>query len=178
MASRRMMPSGTSARRTLPNESRPKFSAAPNTSSQMRSAIPSATTATPCSRPTARRFTIAPTIVSTAAASVARSGNSSGSTANVEPAALHMPSASDPDLRPMQTTTYQRSVVRASSMMLSRMPAPTDRAVSNPKLGAYSGNGRSLSIVFGTVAKPIRPTVRSAIRAAPYVVSSPPMQTK
>ena len=95
------------------------------------------------------------------------SGNSSGRTASVEPAALHMPSASEPDLRPMQTTTYQRAVVRASSIKLSRMPAPTDRAVSNPNVGAFSGSGRSLSIVFGTVATPIRPRVRSAIRAAP-----------
>ena len=89
-----------------------------------------------------------------------------------------MPSASEPDLRPMQMTMYQRAVVRASSIKLSRIPAPTERAVSNPKVGALSGSGRSLSIVFGTVAMPIRPRKRSAIFAAPYVVSSPPMQTR
>ena len=41
---------------------------------QTCSAMPSATTATPCSRPKARRLTIEPTIVSTTEASVARSG--------------------------------------------------------------------------------------------------------
>ena len=55
---------------------------------------------------------------------------------------------------------------------------PTERAVSKPNVGALSGSGRSLSIVLGTVAMPMRPWVRSAILAAPYVVSSPPMQTK
>ena len=102
------------------------------------------------------------------------SGNSSGRTASVEPAALHMPSASEPDLRPMHTTTYQRAVVRASSMRLSRMPAPTERAVSKPNVGALSGSGRSLSIVFGTVATPMRPRVRSAIlrRAVGRVVAA------
>ena len=33
--------------------------------------------------------------------------------------------------------------------------------------GAFSGNGKSLSIVLGTVATPIRPLVISAILAAP-----------
>ncbi len=89
-----------------------------------------------------------------------------------------MPSAREPDLRPMQMTMYQRAVVRASSIKLSRIPAPTERAVSNPNAGALSGSGKSLSIVFGTVATPIRPCMRSAILAAPYVVSSPPMQTR
>jgi hypothetical protein len=78
----------------------------------------------------------------------------------------------------MQTTMYQRVVVRASSMTVSKMPVPTARAVSKPNVGASSGSGRSLSIVLGTVAMPMRSLVRSAILAAPYVVSSPPMQTR
>ncbi len=45
-------------------------------------------------------------------------------------------------------------------------------------VGALSGRGRSLSIVFGTVAMPMTPLVFSAMRAAPNVVSSPPMQIK
>ena len=99
-------------------------------------------------------------------------------TASVAPAALHIPSASAPDLRPMLMTMYQRVVVRASSSRLSMMPAPTDRAVSKPNDGALSGSGRSLSIVLGTVAIPMRPSARAEIFAAPYVVSSPPIATK
>ena len=78
-----------------------------------------------------------------------------------------MPSASGPDLRPIETARYHRPVVRASSISDSIIAAPTARAVSKPKVGAFSGSGRSLSMVFGTVATPICPPVRSAILEAP-----------
>ena len=67
----------------------------------------------------------------------------------------------------MRDAQIPARVVRASSIRLSTMSAPTERAVSNPNVGALSGSGRSLSIVFGTVATPIRPCVRSAMCAAP-----------
>ena len=47
------------------------------------------------------------------------------------------------------------------------MAEPIARAVSKPKVGAFSGSGRSLSIVLGTVATPIRPFVSAAMRVAP-----------
>ena len=86
-----------------------------------------------------------------------------------------MPSASAPDLRPIVIARYQRDAVRASSMRVSTIAEPTARAVSKPKVGALSGSGRSLSIVLGTVATPMRPLVAAAMRVAPKVVSSPPI---
>src|SRR5665213_2441256 len=111
--------------------------------------------------------TIVGSIVSTTSASAIRSPvNSSGVTASVAPAALQIPSASAPDLRPIVIARYQRDAVRASSIKFSTIAEPTERAVSNPNVGALSGSGRSLSIVFGTVATPIRPFVAAAIRVA------------
>src|SRR5208283_1267673 len=72
-----------------------------------------------------------------------------------------------PDFRPIEMARYHLPVLRASSMSDSTISAPTARAVSKPKVGALSGNGRSLSIVLGTVTMPILPFVRSAIRTAP-----------
>ena len=95
--------------------------------------------------------------------------------ASVAPAALQIPSASAPDLRPIVTARYQRDAVRASSIRFSTIAEPTARAVSKPNVGALSGSGRSLSIVLGTVATPMRPLVSAAMRVAPNVVSSPPI---
>ncbi len=114
--------------------------------------------------------------VSTTSVSAMRSPrNSSGITASVAPAALQIPSASAPDFRPIVIARYQRDVVRASSIRFSTIAVPTERAVSKPNVGALSGSGRSLSIVFGTVATPMRPFVSAAMRDAPNVVSSPPI---
>src|ERR1039458_2986531 len=78
----------------------------------MRSAIPSAMTATPSSWPLARRLIIEPTIVSTTSArSNFSPRNSSGITASVAPADLHMPSARDPDFRPIEIVRYHLLVV-------------------------------------------------------------------
>src|SRR5215472_9374194 len=88
--------------------------------------------------------------------------NSSGITASVAPADLHIPSASDPDLRPIVTARYQRPVVRASSISDSIIAVPAARDVSNPKVGALLVTGMSLSIVLGTVATQIFPRHRTA----------------
>src|SRR5208337_1074023 len=123
---------------------------------------------TPLLWPAARRLIIAPTMVST---TCARSNlfprNSSGITASVAPADLHMLRARKPDFRPIVMARYHLPVLRASSISDSTIVAPTARAVSKPKVGAFSGSGRSLSIVLGTVTIPILPLVRSAIRVAP-----------
>ena len=78
-----------------------------------------------------------------------------------------MLSASEPDFRPIEIARYHLPVVRASTISDSTIVVPTARAVSKPKVGAFSGSGRSLSIVFGTVTTPICPRVRSAILKAP-----------
>ena len=52
-------------------------------------------------------------------------------------------------------------------MRLCTIAEPTERAVSKPKVGMFSGSGKSLSIVFGTVATLIVPAAASAILVAP-----------
>ena len=118
-------------------------------------------------RPTVRRFTIAPTIVSATDASVARSGNSSGSTASVEPAALHMPERERAGLS--THADHDVPALRRARVFHEALEnAGADRARGlEAERRRISGSGRSLSIVFGTVATPMRPRVRSAIRAAP-----------
>ena len=69
---------------------------------------------------------------------------------NVAPAALPMPRARCPALRPIATTKYQRLVVRESSMRLRTSSVPRCRAVWKPKVGMLPGSGMSLSIVLGT----------------------------
>ena len=60
--------------------------------------------------------------------------NSSGMIVNVAPAALPIPSARCPAVRPMATTKYHRDVVFASVMRFRTTSTPTDRAVWYPKV--------------------------------------------
>ena len=76
--------------------------------------------------------------------------HSSATIVSVAPAALPMPSAKCPALRPMATMMYQRRVDLASSIRFRTSSTPTCRAVSKPNVGTCGGSGRSLSIVFGT----------------------------
>ena len=135
--------------------------------------------ATPKLRPIARRLTMAPSTMSQMwAKETVASGNSSATTVSVAPAALPIPSARWPALRPIATTTYQRRVDRASSIRLRTSSAPTCRAVWKPKVGTCGGSGRSLSIVLGTWTLRIVPCERSATVRDDSAVSSPPMVTR
>ncbi len=60
---------------------------------------------------------------------VSRSTNSSPMMVSVAPAALPMPSARKPALRPIATTANQRLVERASSIKFCTSSTPTWRAV-------------------------------------------------
>ena len=106
------------------------------------------------------------------------SANSSAMMLSVAPAALPMPSARWPALRPIATTTYQRRVALASSIRLRTSSTPTCRAVWKPKVGMCGGSGRSLSIVFGTWTLLIVPCERSLTVRDESAVSSPPMVTR
>ena len=91
--------------------------------------------ATPSRRPWLSRLMIAPTSVSTTVLRRMRWGwNSSGIRVSVAPAALPMPSARWPALRPMAVTKYQREVVLASTMRFFTMSTPKWRAVWKPKV--------------------------------------------
>jgi hypothetical protein len=141
----------------------------------MRSTTPSAITATPSFRPSARRLMIAPDQrVDHGLEADGRLGNSSGMRVSVAPAALPMPRARCPALRPMATTKYQREVVWASTMrfltMRRRCGAP-----SGSRRCRWGGRSRSLSMVFGTWTTRRRPAAFSASCDAEKAVSSPPM---
>ncbi len=78
---------------------------------------------------------IAPTRVSTNTLSLIFAlGNSSGMRVRVAPAALPMPRARWPALRPMAMTKYQREVVLASTIRFLTMSTPMWRAVWKPKV--------------------------------------------
>ncbi len=62
------------------------------------------------------------------------SPNSSGIRVSVAPAALPMPSARWPALRPMAMTKYQREVVFASTIRFLTMSTPMCRAVWKPNV--------------------------------------------
>ncbi len=62
------------------------------------------------------------------------SPNSSGIMVSVAPAALPMPRARWPALRPMAITKYQREVVFASTIRFFTMSTPMCRAVWKPKV--------------------------------------------
>ena len=68
---------------------------------------------------------IAPTRVSTMARSlILRPAHSSGMSVSVAPAALPMPSARCPALRPIAITKYHRDVVLASTMRFFTISTP------------------------------------------------------
>src|SRR5439155_1279843 len=90
-----------------------------------RVATPSASTATPSSRPYDSRLMTAPTSVSTTALSRMRGpGNSSGMSVSVAPAALPIPIARCPAPRPIVMTKYQRDVVLASTIRFFTISTP------------------------------------------------------
>ena len=60
--------------------------------------------------------------------------NSSGIRVSVAPAALPMPSARWPALRPIAMTKYQREVVLASTIRFLTISTPMWRAVWKPKV--------------------------------------------
>ena len=62
------------------------------------------------------------------------SPNSSGIIVSVAPAALPMPSARWPALRPIAITKYHRDVVLASTIRFLTMSTPMWRAVWKPKV--------------------------------------------
>ena len=138
------------------------------------STSPSASTATPSFRPCAMRLMIEPARVSTMVARRA-SGNSSGIKVSVAPAALPMPSARCPALRPIAMTKYQRLVVFASTIRFFTTSTPMCRAVWKPKVKLSCGRSRSLSIVFGTCTTLRSPFEASQSLWAVKQVSSPPM---
>ena len=77
-------------------------------------------------------------------------GNSSGITVKVAPAALPMPSARWPALRPMATTKYQREVVLASTIrFLTNLDAEVAGGVVAEGIHRRV-ESRSLSMVLGT----------------------------
>ena len=94
---------------------------------------------------------------------------------SVAPAALPMPSARCPALRPIAITKYQREVVFASTIRFLTISTPKCRAVWKPNVSMCGGRSRSLSIVFGTCTTWIRPPPCSSTRIAENAVSSPPM---
>ena len=100
---------------------------------------------------------IAPTSVSTIAWKGTRSPNSSGTKVKVAPAALPMPRARWPALRPIEITKNQCEVVFASTMRFFTISTPTWRAVWKPKVSTCGGRSRSLSIVLGTWTTRMRP---------------------
>ncbi len=132
----------------------------------MPSTTPSAMTATPSRRPTLRRLMTDPTSVSTISSRPMRSPNSSGMRVMVAPAALPMPRARWPALRPMAITKYQRPVVLASTIRLVTTWTPTWRAVWKPKVSTHGGRSRSLSIVLGAWTTRSRPAAISDRRMA------------
>ena len=169
----------TSAKRTWPWSSRSTSDRPASSSGSSLSISPSARTATPNVRPIARRLMIAPSTMSQMWANdTVPSANSSAMMLSVAPAALPMPSARWPALRPIATTTYQRRVALASSIRLRTSSTPTCRAVWKPKVGTCGGSGRSLSIVFGTWTLLIVPCDRSLTVRDESAVSSPPMVTR
>jgi hypothetical protein len=92
--------------------------------------------------PLARRFTMAPTRVSATRSSftfLPFSANSSPISVSVAPAALPMPSARCPALRPIAMTKYQRDVVFASTIRFLTISTPTCRAVWKPKVSTSRG---------------------------------------
>ena len=101
----------TSAKRTWPWSSRSTSDRPASSFGSSLSISPSARTATPNVRPIARRLMIAPSTMSQMWANeTVSSVNSSAMMVSVAPAALPMPSARWPALRPIATTTYQRRV--------------------------------------------------------------------
>ena len=119
---------------------------------------------------------MAPTSVSTIALSlILRPANSSGMRVSVAPAALPMPSARWPALRPIAITKYQREVVLASTIRFLTISTPWWRAVWKPNVSTCGGRSRSLSIVFGTWTTWMRPPAFSSSFIAENAVSSPPM---
>ncbi len=94
---------------------------------------------------------MAPTSVSTIALTlILRPANSSGMSVSVAPAALPIPSARCPALRPIAITKYQREVVLASTIRFLMISTPWWRAVWKPNVSTCGGRSRSLSMVFGT----------------------------
>src|SRR3989454_12098229 len=69
---------------------------------------------------------------------------------------------------------YQRSVVAASCIRLRTRSLPRLQAVENPNVSMSLGSGRSLSIVFGTCARP-RPGRALATRVAAKAGAAPPV---
>ena len=67
---------------------------------------------------------IAPASVSTTVFSGVGGANSSATSVSVAPAALPMPSARWPVLRPIATTKYQRDVVFASTIRFLTISTP------------------------------------------------------
>ena len=121
---------------------------------------------------------IAPSTMSQMSESETRSRrNSSGMIVHVALAALPMASVRCPVGRPIVTPKYQRPVVFASSIRRFTNSTPTCRAVSNPRVETESGSQRSLSIVFGTSATRIAPSVARSIAAELRTRSSPPIVT-
>ncbi len=142
----------------------------------MSSTTPSAITATPSRRPSFSRLMIAPTSVSARVFSrIGRRMNSSWISVSVAPAALPMPSARWPALRPMAITKYQREVVLASTSRFLRISTPRWRAVWNPKVSTCGGRSRSLSMDLGTCTTWMRPWACWCRRSAEKAVSSPPI---
>ena len=82
---------------------------------------------------------IAPASVSTMVFSRIGGVNSSGMSVSVAPAALPMPSARWPALRPIATTKYQRDVVLASTIRFLTISTPKWRAVWKPKVSTCGG---------------------------------------
>ena len=72
-------------------------------------------------------------------ADAAGRANSSGMSVSVAPAALPMPSARWPALRPIATTKYQREVVLASTIRFLTISTPTWRAVWKPNVSTSCG---------------------------------------
>ena len=77
---------------------------------------------------------MAPASVSTTFERRTGFSNSSETSESVAPAALPMPSARCPALRPIATTKYQREVVFASTMRFLTISTPMWRAVWKPNV--------------------------------------------
>ena len=118
---------------------------------------------------------IAPTGCRRSSSAASAAVNSSVMSVSVAPAALPMPSARWPALRPIAMTKYQREVVLASTIRFLTISTPKWRAVWKPKVSTCAGRSRSLSIVFGTWTTRMRPAARSSSFIAENAVSSPPM---
>ena len=103
------------------------------------------------------------------------SPNSSGISVSVAPAALPMPSARWPALRPIAITKYQREVVFASTIrFFTMLDADVARGLEAEGVDV-GGRSRSLSIVFGTCTTRMRPCAFSSSFIAEKAVSSPPI---